>query len=103
MKKVRNFLKYVSLLEDGVNSYTTKWDIIFVYETRWKIPDRFFVYKRQVHEDVVTPIYCIMDLRNDGRRDDVVTPFNLPDEWGFNLVPHREFQNRHRISRLPSS
>lgn len=102
-KKVRNFLKYISLLEEGVNSRTLKWDVIFIYEPRWNIPDRFVAYRLQVHEGIVTPICCIMDLKNDARRDDVMTPFILPDEWGFNLVSCREFQNRHRISRLPSS
>jgi hypothetical protein len=36
-----------------------------------------------------------MDLRKEERTDDVMTPFILPDEWGFNLVPCPEFQNRH--------
>lgn len=98
MRKVRNFLKQVSLLEECVNSCTIRSDVVFVYGPHWNIPDRFVVYKRQVQQDVVTPIYCIMDLRNDGRRGDVDVPFILPDEWGFNLVPCREFQNRHRIS-----
>jgi hypothetical protein len=77
--------------------------VISVYEPSWNIPDRFLVYNRQVHDNVVTTICCIIDLWNVGRRNDVVAPFILPDEWGFNLDPCLEFQNRHRISRLPSS
>jgi len=97
------FLENVLRLEKAVNSYNMKRAVISVYKPSCNIPDRSLVYNRQVHANVVKPIYCIIDLRNSGRRNDVVTPFTFPDEWGFNLFPCREFQNRHRISRLPSS
>jgi len=102
-KKVGNLLKNLSLLEEAVNSYTINRAAISVYEPSWNILTDSSCISRQAHDNVVTPIYCIIDLRNGRKRNDVVTPFIFPDEWGFNLVPCREFQNRHRISRLPSS
>ena len=85
--EVLNFLENVSLLEEAANSYNMKRAIISVYESSWNIPDRFLVYNRQAHDNVVTPVYCIIDLRKDGRRNDVVTPFIFSRRMGIQPGP----------------
>lgn len=37
-EKIRNFLEYVSLLEEAVNSYNIKRALISVYEPSWNFP-----------------------------------------------------------------
>lgn len=104
-----------TLLTEDVNSCHIKWNNMAVYEPSacvssrladlWNtglytpISSRHVVRAKLLH-------YGSKELKGVGvgvgRRDDVMTLFILPDEWGFNLVPCREFQNRYGISRLLS-